>query len=352
MNGNRIEQVYDFTYLGVVLYSNGSWKRTQERLAAQGRKAIYAMTSLQRKFYQTPVDKILDFEALVEPVLLWGSMVWGTHKGPAVTSVYNKYHKRVLGAKKTTPDWMWMLELGVVPLRTKIDLRMISFWASLMTPKIRSQRLARLVYNKQYHLRYDNWCIAVRDILYRNGLSIYWDTQYVPNRDSFNRLAKNTLYNRTFDDLKDRAIASSKSWLFKLIIPKAERRCHAWHLSNIDAKNVRTITRLRLRCHSLAIEVGGWLNIPMELRNCYTCGELEDEAHVVMKCVRYIDLRDNYIQRKYWIRDDSVQSLADLLNSENARELNNLAIFFRKANDVHLHYAETFKDILPFIVDD
>ena len=102
----------------------------------------------------------------------------------------------------------------------------------------------------------------------------------------------------------------------------------------------------------LAIEVGGWLNIPMELRNCYTCGELEDEAHVVMKCVRYIDLRDNYIQRKYWIRDDSVQSLADLLNSENARELNNLAIFFRKANDVHLHYAETFKDILPFIVDD
>ena len=178
----------------------------------------------------------------------------------------------------------------------------------------------------------------------KHNLSDYWDTQNVPDREKFCRLAKERIYGMAFDGLKDKAINSSKSWLFKLIIPKAERRCHSWYLTKIDRKNVKIISKLRLRGHHLAVEVGSWLDIPRELRNCSTCLEVEDEGHVVMSCSRYTHLRERYILREFRLRPKQTENeeLSILLNSENRRAIDNLAVFFRKALVIHNEYAEAY----------
>ena len=72
VDGNRVEQVDSFTYLGVELFANANWRRTQLKLAEQGKKAIYLMKSMQRRHHQNVMDKLYDFETLVEPVITYG----------------------------------------------------------------------------------------------------------------------------------------------------------------------------------------------------------------------------------------------------------------------------------------
>ena len=86
------------------------------------------------------------------------------------------YHKRVLGLKKQTPSFMWMLEMGTVPIRTKIDYRMVAFWASLLTPTIHSPRLAARVYQEMRRAD-SKWYQRLKQILDDDNLGKYWETQ-------------------------------------------------------------------------------------------------------------------------------------------------------------------------------
>ena len=131
------------------------------------------------------MDQIKDFGVLIEPILLYGSPAWGTHKGNDLTLVYNKFHKSVLKVKASTPTYMWLLETGSVPLRAKMDFRMISYWASLMCPKLKSERLARSCYEQQRKEKYKSWSTDIKDILYRHGMGLYWENQRVPNKFAF-----------------------------------------------------------------------------------------------------------------------------------------------------------------------
>ena len=139
-DGNVIEQVDKFKYLGVTLFTNGNWHRTQKKLAQQGEKAIMSMRALQCCHYQNPVDKVKDYECLVEPIPTYACQAWGSHKAPDILRVASKYHKQLLGVRKGTPEYMWTLDLGVVPIMAKINYRMVSFcmvsfWATLMKPE-------------------------------------------------------------------------------------------------------------------------------------------------------------------------------------------------------------------------
>ena len=81
-----------------------------------------------------------------------------------------------------------------------------------------------------------------------------------------------------FDDLKARAMESSKAELYKYLIEDAEPGVPAWYMDNIDQRNVRTITKLRTRCHRLAVEAGEWIGIAFENRVCTSCMTVEDET--------------------------------------------------------------------------
>ena len=103
-----------------------------------------------------------------------------------------------------------------------------------------------------------------------------------------------------------------------------------------------TLARFQTRNHRLAIEVGDWLKIPVENRVCYTCMEVEDEAHLVFECTRYQDLRETYVLWDYDVTRNSQTQLVELLQCRDARKLNNLAIYVRKALERHAKFAEDY----------
>ena len=69
------------------------------------------------------------------------------------------------------------------------------------------------------------------------------------------------------------------------------------YLLNIQSIALRVaMTRLRVGCHNLEIEVGRYHKprpLPVSERRCHTCEDVEDEKHFMCICTRYEKLRSD-----------------------------------------------------------
>ena len=83
---------------------------------------------------------------------------------------------------------------------------------------------------------------------------------------------------------------------------------------------------MRLSSHRLFIERGRWKSIPRADRKCTLCNEIEDEYHVMLICPRYTVLRKKYL-KKYYIVKPGMHNFVVLLNAENIKEQQRLAVF-------------------------
>ena len=98
-------------------------------------------------------------------------------------------------------------------------------------------------------------------------------------------------------------------------------------------KFCQTLSRLRVTSHKLLIEAGRWVKpvkIPVDDRKCAICNKLEDEYHFVLECSIYVDLRKQYILRKFWVRP-SMFKFIELINNENKKITRNLGTYIHNA---------------------
>jgi hypothetical protein len=64
---------------------------------------------------------------VVEPILLYGSEIWGYENIKIIEQV------RLQFCKRTTPhNFMVYVELGTFPLEIKVKMRMVSYWNKLL----------------------------------------------------------------------------------------------------------------------------------------------------------------------------------------------------------------------------
>ena len=127
-NGEALETVEEFSYLGVKFNFNGKFLKTKKFLIEQARKAMFA---LLRKAKQMclPVDIQLHlFDTLVLPILLYSSEVWGFEDLKMVESFHLKFCKMFLNVNNKTSSLMVYGELGRAPLHVLVHTRMLTFW--------------------------------------------------------------------------------------------------------------------------------------------------------------------------------------------------------------------------------
>ena len=127
-----LEIVHTYAYLGVIFKYNGTFLETKKKLVEQAEKALYCVYKLARK-ETLPVDiQLLLFYSMIEPILIYGSEVWGYENLKFIEQIHLKYCKRVLQVRNTTPNFMVLGELGRFPIEVKVKLKMISFWSRLI----------------------------------------------------------------------------------------------------------------------------------------------------------------------------------------------------------------------------
>ena len=76
-NGESVEIVDDFSYLGIKFKYNGKFGKTKTHLVDQARKALFSLIRKARKLF-LPLDIQLHlFDSMITPILLYGTEVWG-----------------------------------------------------------------------------------------------------------------------------------------------------------------------------------------------------------------------------------------------------------------------------------
>ena len=101
-DGQNLEIVNKFVYLGIVFTTGGAFTETFSTLAGQGGKAIFKMTKYLNNFVSVSPRHHLDlFDKLVRPILQYGCEVWGFANAPVIERLHLRFCKRILGVKKS-----------------------------------------------------------------------------------------------------------------------------------------------------------------------------------------------------------------------------------------------------------
>jgi hypothetical protein len=148
--GEEIQFSDNYCYLGVLFNYNGNITNAKHRLIVQSQKALYSVHYKIRNI-KIPIDLQLKIcDALVAPILLYGSEVLGFEKNDNIEKVHLQFQKKkkILGVRITTPNFLVYGAFGRYPLIVNIKCRMLCFWSKLVL----SEKLSNEIYNLAYNL--------------------------------------------------------------------------------------------------------------------------------------------------------------------------------------------------------
>ena len=333
-NGQKIEIVKKFVYLGITFTTGGSFNETHKTLSGQALKAIFKLNQYLYHFTDLSPNHILDlFDKLIRPILCYGAQVWGFSNPVQQERVYLQFCKKLLGVKKSTQNDFVYGELGRVPLKNDIFYMIINYWFKILESeqikyiKYAYQLMMTDIENKPDSV---NWASKLRDMLSNLGFYGVWVNQGVGNKNLFLAEFKQRLNDNFIQNWNSRLVESSRANFYRLF-SKFE---HQLYLETIKVTKFRiTLSKLRLSSHRLEIEVGRWARpnrTPLDQRKCRVCDKVEDEFHFILECGLYSQIRKIYIKKYFWGRPNMIK-LKELMQTTNERTLLNLALFTEKA---------------------
>ena len=179
-NNQILKNVQKFTYLGVTLSSNDTFLQTQKSLSQQAMRALFSLNSLFDKVSLNITEKLKLFDAMISPILNYGSEVWGFHKAPDIERIHMKFLKNILLVKQQTTNATIYGELGRVPMIIIRKTRILKFWFKIM--KYPNSLLYKMFSISDANGNYVNkWSIDVKHLLDELGFSYLWNSGEVTN---------------------------------------------------------------------------------------------------------------------------------------------------------------------------
>lgn len=333
-NGQPIEIVKEFKYLGIVFTSGGSFSEAQNTLAGQAQKAIFKLNKYLYKFtYISPKHKLDLFDKLVTPILNYSCEVWGFIQAKSVERVHLQFCKKLLGVRKTTQNDFIYGELGRTTYLTKRFSFIIKYWFKVLSAQ--DNKYVKMVYDlmmrdMELFPRKTNWASLVKNLLMSLGFYDVWLNQGVGNVNVFMNVLKQRLNDNFIQNWHSRLDESSRAVFYKSI---ASFRLQPY-LEHINvSKFCIALSRLRVSSHRLEIEAGRWVrpnSVPVNDRKCSKCSVLEDEFHFIIECQMFKELRERYIPKYYWHRP-SMFKFVELITTTKASLLRKLGSYVYQA---------------------
>ncbi|XP_078312623.1 uncharacterized protein LOC144619140 [Crassostrea virginica] len=331
-SGENVEIVDQFVYLGIMFNLNGKFFVTQKQLAAQGRKAMFALKSTMKQLYLNHCTLLSLFDTYVCTILNYGCEVWGSHRGPDIEKVHLEFLRYVLGVRKNTNTSMVYFETGRLPLYFTRIFRMFKFWFKMMQSE---NCILRASYECLYHLcenskKYcSSWVSFIKEQLYCLGLGYIWNDQNCINSHVCLPIIRQRLKDHFIQNLQSKIQCEAKCYMYKYLV---DNFCLQFYLEkSIPKLYKKCITKIRVSSHNLCIESGRHKNIPRDKRFCKTCtSTIEDEYHFILVCPVYKELRSKFLKKYYWGKP-SMFKLIRLLSVNNVKELCNLGKYIFRA---------------------
>jgi len=311
LGGVEIGETSMYKYLGIELKSGLSFKHYKKKIVAEARRRmmlVWAMGMREGKLGVT--DCVRAWQALVRPVLEYGTVVWGEAKWEEGEQVQREMGKMILGCSPKMANEVVLGELGWWTLKGRRDFLTLNYWGKIvggMSP----HRLVYHVYQtsrSRYDKNHDSpnnhslnkWCNNIHSILKGIDLEDTWNANTLTESEAaqWRGTIKEKIREREETQWKERM--QSKPKLRTYILLKTQLIFEHAYLTTRDKEAREVMTRLRGGTNELRIETGRYAitnrDRPLELneRRCLICmnGEIEDETHFVMNCSVYEDLRE------------------------------------------------------------
>ena len=289
---NKIGISKTYCYLGVDISNTGSFLNATDSLYKKGLRALYSIYStLDVRSDVVSARLFLNlFDSLVQPVLLYGCEIWGSHclnNNNRVLTFVNKFYKTLLGVKQRCSNAGVLCELGRYPIEINIAKAMIKYWFRLTS--LPSNRLAAHCYWSLYNLNNlnDTWFQAIKSIIFTTGQYDVWLNQ--ENLVSLQKNFRSRKQNYVIQALKDvygqfatdKISSESKLYLFK---NDADTQTISNYLTSVHGRNRRrAIANFRLGTSGIELEKGRHLGLEREHRSCKICStkNIETEEHFI-----------------------------------------------------------------------
>ena len=286
-----VKHTTSYVYLGSPFTENGKIKDVIKLHVKSRTKDLNKLRIFCKKNETMPYlfkKKVL--EAAIFSSLLYGCETWLGTEVREVEKIYISALKSVLGVRETTRTDTTLIESGMPSLQELIKKRTRTFMkkeldrdGSCDTPLIKIYKLCESKRTKGF-------------VFLSNLFNL--STQGV---DSVIE--------------KFRTQDTSKARTYREINPKMN--VHNVYTSNeyINERERLSFTRFRLSSHHLRIETGRWARIEVEERICDCGNGIQDEQHVLLKC-----LKTEGERRKYGVGEDTV-NVGVLMETMNVHDL-------------------------------
>ena len=307
----EIDVVQDYTYLGIVFSSGGSFTKACKALRDKAFKAFFKLRQLDSR-NNVPMTLKL-FDTLVSPILTYGSPVWGPTLvkesskdfkkicDSAISEKINvKLCKYILGSGKYSVNDAVRGELGRYPVMIKVLSNGLKFFQRLQnlpdSTQVKSSHqdviLQPHFFNKTSWLHKLDHCIRRFSCTFNDSATKLQSMMELNYKQAW----LNTIHNG--GELRSYAVFKRDFFLEKYLL----------HESLVNRKN---LTRLRISSHKLSVETGRFNKTPLENRLCAMCdkGLVEDEFHFMISCTAYEKPRDHLF--KYLSGFTDIQNFPD-----------------------------------------
>ena len=233
-------------------------------------------------------------ECLTQPILLYGSDLWGLSKTNtnSIDLLLNWFLRLVLGVKQGTCIPMLLGESGVYPPSVFCHINVILYYIRLNNLPYGSVLKSVFLDLQDNLFSNNNWCINVNSLANEYGLNI----NDFPYDNETKKYIKSVVKEKFVSEWRIKMDVRPGLKLYKMF--KHEFRCEPY-LQNVKNTNFRKMfTRLRTSSHFLEIERGRYVNKSECDRLCALCNTVENEFHFVMVCPLYNDLQCDFFNQK------------------------------------------------------
>ena len=186
-DGELLNVSDQYTYLGFLFSNRMNLNKCTQDLALRGKKALIQVMSVLYSVGALSPDVFFKmFNAQIQPILLYGSEIWGFQRFQNIEKIHLLACKKFLNVNVNTSNCMVYGECGRFPLYINSQIRCLKFWMKII--KMHEQRLPKLAYNMLLNLDnlgYHTWATDIRNLLFSNGFGFVWLNQTIGDVNSF-----------------------------------------------------------------------------------------------------------------------------------------------------------------------
>ena len=327
INGDKLEKVDNFIYLGINFTYTGTLTGAVKRLYEQGLKAYYSLLKVLDRVSLDVKTQLRIFDTMITPILLYGAEVWGVYNYKDIDKLHMRFCKRVLNVRKCTPNYAVYGELGRLPLSVIAKERAVKFWLKIMNNA--DAPGYDMYIDATNNIRGPSWAGRLNSIIDHLGYSEIRHTFDI-GKNYFPEL-KCRLRDQFIQEWNTSINGSSKLHYYVKYKHEFE---YEDYLDKITNDSLRIcLTRFRLSSHNLEIELGRYQNIIRENRLCKLCtsNQTETEFHFLLSCPKYSEIRKQYFGTISW---PTMSLFKNIVSTKNRKKLFKLCKYLKDAFSV------------------